>query len=456
MHCGIPFGHKMADGTGATTKEMRSVSDESHGESIIEDILADADTDELVESFECLVAISDYTAKNEDQLSFKEGEKLTVLNKETRDWWWCELAGSCGYAPVNHLMNEYEYKRHTEWQDDEYFSNYSDLTVHMEMLSDKARTIAYRNAIERGAEFLKNKIVLDVGCGSGILSLFCAREGEARKVYAVEASEMADFVVDIVRHNQFRDKIEVIKGKIEDIELPEQVDMIISEWMGTFLIFEFMLDSVIVARDRWLNPHGVVWPSHAMLYLVPCTAKMVYEERVNFWKDQYGFDFSPLIKKAKDDFFRKPFYNHELDAGDCLSDAKPVLKLDMKTLVESDLETAHEIVEYKIVKDATMHGFGSWFDVVFGNLPNNGPNNFEPVKLSTSPTAQVTHWKQDLFMLDEPISVHTGDLLQGSVLIERNSDYRRHLQVTFSFSIFSAETQPKQTHEFKKTFVIWR
>lgn len=47
--------------------------------------------------------------------------------------------------------------------------------------------------------------------------------------------------------------ITVLKGKIEEIELPvSQVDIIISEWMGYFLVYENMLNTVLYARDKWL------------------------------------------------------------------------------------------------------------------------------------------------------------------------------------------------------------
>lgn len=60
------------------------------------------------------------------------------------------------------------------------------------------------------------------------------------------------------------------------------------------LQFELMIESVLHARDKHLKSDGAMWPSHARLYLVPVTAQPVVDERVNFWSDLYGFDFSLL------------------------------------------------------------------------------------------------------------------------------------------------------------------
>lgn len=52
--------------------------------------------------------------------------------------------------------------------------------------------------------------------------------------------------------------VTLIKGRVEDVDLPvDKVDIIISEWMGYFLLFESMLDSVLYARDKYLQPDGV-------------------------------------------------------------------------------------------------------------------------------------------------------------------------------------------------------
>ncbi|KAG4144332.1 hypothetical protein ERO13_D05G030400v2 [Gossypium hirsutum] len=136
---------------------------------------------------------------------------------------------------------------------DYYFDSYSHFGIHEEMLKDVVRTKTYQNVIYRNKFLFQNKVVLDVGAGTGILSLFCAKAGAAH-VYAVECSHMADMAKQIVETNGLSDVVTVLKGKIEEIELPvAKVDIIISEWMGYFLLFENMLNTVLYARDKWLQ-----------------------------------------------------------------------------------------------------------------------------------------------------------------------------------------------------------
>ncbi|MBA0597592.1 hypothetical protein Gorai_007395, partial [Gossypium raimondii] len=149
---------------------------------------------------------------------------------------------------------------------DYYFDSYSHFAF-QEMLKDVVRTKTYQNVIYQNKFLFQNKVVLDVGAGTGILSLFCARAGAAH-VYAVECSHMADMAKQIVETNGLSDVVTVLKGKIEEIELPvAKVDIIISEWMGYFLLFENMLNTVLYARDKWLVNDGVVLPDKASLYL---------------------------------------------------------------------------------------------------------------------------------------------------------------------------------------------
>lgn len=119
---------------------------------------------------------------------------------------------------------------------DYYFDSYSHFGIHEEMLKDKVRTDAYMKSIVNNAHLFKGKTVLDVGCGTGILCMFAAKAG-AKKVIGIECAQIYHQACEIVKLNGFSDTIELIQGKVEDITLPvDKVDIIISEWMGYFLL----------------------------------------------------------------------------------------------------------------------------------------------------------------------------------------------------------------------------
>merc|ERR1739838_709785 len=145
---------------------------------------------------------------------------------------------------------------------DYYFDSYAHFGIHEEMLKDEVRTMTYRNSMYHNKHLFKDKIVLDVGCGTGILCMFAAKAG-AKKVIGIEYSNIVDHARNIIKANHFEDTIELIKGKVEEVTLPdgiEKVDIIISEWMGYCLFYETMLKTVLYARDKWLAPTGLIFP----------------------------------------------------------------------------------------------------------------------------------------------------------------------------------------------------
>ncbi|QQP37187.1 Uncharacterized protein FKW44_017384 [Caligus rogercresseyi] len=131
---------------------------------------------------------------------------------------------------------------------DYYFDSYAHFGIHEEMLKDEIRTLTYRSSMWHNKHLFKDKIVLDVGCGTGILSMFAAKAG-AKHVYGVDMSGIVEHAKQIVSTNKLAEKITIIRGKVEEITLPvDKVDIIISEWMGYCLFYESMLDTVLYAR----------------------------------------------------------------------------------------------------------------------------------------------------------------------------------------------------------------
>lgn len=137
------------------------------------------------------------------------------------------------------------------------------------MLKDEVRTKSYRDSIYNNRHLFKDKIVLDVGCGTSILSMFAVKAG-AKHVIGVDMSTIIYKAREIVEANGMSDKITLLQGKMEEVELPfPEVDIIISEWMGYFLLYESMLDTVLWARDKYLRKdgQGLIFPDKATIFM---------------------------------------------------------------------------------------------------------------------------------------------------------------------------------------------
>ena len=321
---------------------------------------------------------------------------------------------------------------------DYYFSGYSDIYIHETMLKDRIRTDAYRDFIYMNKSLFAGKVVMDVGCGTGILSMFASRAG-ASKVYAIDNSRMIDLAKEIAAKNGI-DNIHFIRGKVEEINVPEPVDIIISEWMGYALLFEGMLDTVLYARDNFLRAECSqnVFPNNCDIFVAGVEDGEYQMEKFGFWNDVYGFDMSCVPKKyyrkqAIIDLLSDPRPTQRKDAnGQIISESKDddilitntvmLRSIDCTavTVKQLDFESSFSL---ECTRDGTLYAICMWFDSMFDGPQHN-------VVMSTSPLKPATHWKQTLLQLKDPIQCEKGQLISGLISVRKAADNPRNLDIS--------------------------
>ena len=198
---------------------------------------------------------------------------------------------------------------------------YAEIEVHRTMICDRVRTEAFRRAIISVVR--PGDIVLDLGAGSGILSMFAARAGAAR-VYAVERTTVAVLAQELAAANGVAEIVQLIHGDIMDLELPERVDVIVSEWLGGFGIDEGMLVPVIAARDRWLKPGGVMVPQSVTAWTALVRDRYL-GETLEFLRDNpYDLRLDQLVDMTVNELSYSGTFRH-LTVGDMRSERGSVM-----------------------------------------------------------------------------------------------------------------------------------
>lgn len=305
---------------------------------------------------------------------------------------------------------------------DYYFDSYGHFGIHEEMLKDEVRMDRYSRAILENKHLFQGKVVLDVGCGTGVLSMFAAKSG-AKHVYGVDMATIHHQAKKIVQANGFGDVITIIGGKIEEIDLPvDKVDIIISEWMGYFLLYESMLDSVLFARDKWLRAGGLLFPDKASLFVLAIEDSEYRKDKIDFWDNVCGFDMSCIKEMA----LLEPLVD-VCEADQVISNAAKILDIDLYKVTKEELDFDSKF-SIKFTRSDFCHALVSYFSVEFSETHTK-------INFSTGPRSQYTHWKQTVFYMEEPLMVNKGEVLNGQIKVNRNSKNPRDLDIAITTSL---------------------
>ena len=277
-----------------------------------------------------------------------------------------------------------------------YDGAYGELWLHRKMLRDGVRNEAYRQAISKTVK--PGDVVLDVGAGTGILSLFAVQAG-ARKVYAVERTSTARIIRRLAETNGASDIVEVFERDIETFSAPEPVDVIISEWMGGYGVDENMLRLVLNARDLWLKPGGKMLPERVTAWMAPAWDDLLDEE-IALWRSRpHGVDLSPIAEEMTEELL---YERHQISNFDLRAPPQMLWTHDTLTCpVEESRLPFQASLLFSASTAGPFSALATWFFAEFGN----------GLTLTNAPDAPPTHWGRTSFPLRSTVTVEQGDTI---------------------------------------------
>jgi SAM-dependent methyltransferase len=277
------------------------------------------------------------------------------------------------------------------------------------LVETRARLPRFRRAI---AETVKpGDTVLDLGTGSGILAFFACRAG-ARRVYAVDVDLAVELARLLAAENGFGDRIVVLAGPSRRIELPERVDVIVSDTFDTCGLQSGGLRSFIDARDRLLKPGGALVPASLEFFLAPVELADVYRHEIDCWLPRrQGLDLSAVRKLAINN-------RHSVHVPPRFLLAKPesVARVDFRQ-VESVMLQGE--VRMTARRSGTLHGLCGWFAATLS----------DGVELGNRPGASTTNYAQAFFPLSRPVPMKKGHRLKASLTSHDSIHWRWQVEV---------------------------
>jgi len=260
---------------------------------------------------------------------------------------------------------------------------------HFPMLNDEVRNEAYNRALQKVVT--SDSIVLDIGTGSGLLSMMAARAG-AKHVYTCEGTEIiAEKAREIIARNGFADKITVIPAMSTSIQigvhLPEKADILVSEIVDVGLLGEGIVDTTRHARSHLLKPNARIIPRGATVFAALIESEQAYQD--NHVSIANGFDVSLFNEFASSTYQQKRLENYRYTL---LSEPFEVFTFDF---CGQPVKPQQRDISFRITQSGTCHAIAMWFQLFLDN----------EITIDTSDRHNNSCWMQAVQTVDRPIDL---------------------------------------------------
>jgi precorrin-6B methylase 2 len=265
---------------------------------------------------------------------------------------------------------------------------------HRALLADVVRTEAMLAAI--AASVRAGDVVADVGTGTGVLAIAARRAG-ARVVYAIEATGVIGLAEQLAKENGV-DGIVWLRGRAEEVTLPEPVDVVVSECMGPAGVGGTMVPAVIGFAARWLRPGGRVVPRRIAVIAAAVEAPWAHGWIGEAGGQRYGIDWT-----AAQRLLWNNAYTADVEPVDLVTGGAEVHAVALGERDAAALAWAGE-VQQDARREATVHGIAVWFRAALS--AGDGP------AIDTAPGRPATVWRQMFLPFERPLAVARDEVLR--------------------------------------------
>jgi protein arginine N-methyltransferase 1 len=266
------------------------------------------------------------------------------------------------------------------------------LRAYGEMISDAGRFDAYAKAIARAVR--PGQVVLEIGCGPGVFALLASRAGAAR-VYAIETEDVVHLAEQLATANGLAERIKFLQSDSRRTELPERVNVIVSDIRGTLPLFDHAIPSLEDARRRFLAPGGILIPQRDTLKVALAEADVYYSSLTAPWNwSMQDLDLSSSLALILNENYGVRFKREQL-----LSEPQNWCVLDYAAGAQKQ---AAANLSFRVVRPGVAHGLCLWFETQL----------FEDIGYSSGPDEASTIYGQAFLPWLEPVNVLEGQEIQ--------------------------------------------
>jgi protein arginine N-methyltransferase 1 len=269
------------------------------------------------------------------------------------------------------------------------------LSEHIEYLTLPGRSARYREAI--AATLSAGDLVADLGCGVGVLGLFCLESG-ASKVWGIDSSDAIHLARDVMAKAGFADRYNCIAGSTFRTTLPEKVDLVICDHVGFFGFDYGIIPLMRDARHRFLKPGGAMIPQSIDLMIAGVTSDDCLARAASWTQD-----IVPQQYRWLDQLARNVRYSYEFSAEELIAAPTALGHVDFAD-DEPDLYRFDAVLV--ATRAGRFDGIAGWFDCQLAG----------DVRMSNNPLAADSIRRVQAFLpAQNSFAVEAGDAIGVSL-----------------------------------------